>query len=499
MKMFASPSRVIARLTFCQSESLSWPVRIRWASTRASEAKQPLGELEVAHLEAEQERRPAQDRTDVREDPEREARLAHRGARAHDREAGRLQAEQDVVEVREARRGPGDVALAPLLDPVDRLVQQLAERADALGVAALGDVEDHLLGRVDDRRDVVGRAVGEVGDLAARADEAPQDRELLDDRRRSASRSPTTACSPGATRAPPGRRPSSMRPGAVELVGDRDGVGGLPGLVEARDRARRSGRAPACRSRRRSSSSVPIEIASVESSIAPSSDSSARRLCGGTLGPSSGRRRRSGRASSTAWTMTHQLSPSLACGAEGAQRRGFAVHRRPVLSTASRRTRADTSSRHEELWPAGRDMMARRARSVALWSERTQPGATTSTVRRRLDVTEQPHHSRSPSPSSFRCSSSSDLGAIDLDARRAESAVGDLGRADGPEELALRARARGDRDAPRLDAPPSGSGAAARSLRVLQVAGAAHRRGLARPPPSDATSAEPLGRRKFRA
>ena len=77
--------------------------------------------------------------------------LPHRRTRTNDDEVGRLQAGQPVVKVGEARRHAGD-GVAPVeqrLEVVERLGQQVAQRAHGVGDPALGDAEDQRLGPVD--------------------------------------------------------------------------------------------------------------------------------------------------------------------------------------------------------------------------------------------------------------------------------------------------------------------------------------------------------------
>ena len=155
------------------------PVHLR---LRGEEA---LGQLEVAHLEREEEGRAPHLQPDVGQHPEREARLPHARAGAHDVERGGLEPEQDPVQLVVAGGHPGDVGapLAQLLDPVQPRAQQLVQRAHGVGRAALAHVEHHLLRLVDRRLHVLGDRVADVGDLARHADQLAQQRVLLDDRR----------------------------------------------------------------------------------------------------------------------------------------------------------------------------------------------------------------------------------------------------------------------------------------------------------------------------
>ncbi len=145
--------------------------------------EEALGQLEVTHLEGEEECRPLRLHSDVGQHPEREARLPHAGAGAHDVQRGGLEAQEDPVQLVVAGGHTGDVraALPQLLDAVQPGPQQLVQGPHAVDRAALADVEDHLLRLVDCRLDVLGHRVADVGDVPRHPDELAQQRVLLDD------------------------------------------------------------------------------------------------------------------------------------------------------------------------------------------------------------------------------------------------------------------------------------------------------------------------------
>ena len=122
---------------------------------------------------------------DVASDVRRERRLADaRSSGDHDQVA-RLQPRREVVEVAEPRRQPG-VGRVPVLDDLEvdhRLVDQVAEDGDLVGVLPAGDVVDALLCIVGHPFGVGRRRVRHVHDVGRRADQAPEQRRLRDDAR----------------------------------------------------------------------------------------------------------------------------------------------------------------------------------------------------------------------------------------------------------------------------------------------------------------------------
>ena len=235
MKMFASPSLVIARLTFCQSRSPSWPVRMRWASTRASEASR---RWESSRWLISRLNRSAGLRSIA---PTWVRIPSAKLVLPIDGRAPTIVRLEGCRPSRMLSRSVNPVAV-PVMCPLPRSSIQSTDSCrssprDRTVSALRRSATSRIICSAESMtaRDVVGRAVGEVGDLPARPDEAPQDGELLDDagvvgrvrRRRGV----------GLQRDERGGvRAHRHQPCAVELVGDRDGVGGLPGLVEPGDR-----------------------------------------------------------------------------------------------------------------------------------------------------------------------------------------------------------------------------------------------------------------------
>ena len=109
--------------------AVAQPVRVD-LGLRAEEA---LGELEVAHLEREEEARLRVGRIErgVGEHPERERRLAHRRAGADDHERAGLQSREQQVEVEVAGGGAGDgrARFVQRLDVVEVLRQERRQLA----------------------------------------------------------------------------------------------------------------------------------------------------------------------------------------------------------------------------------------------------------------------------------------------------------------------------------------------------------------------------------
>ena len=115
-----------------------------------------------------------------------ERRFAHRGAAGEDDEVGRLQAAHQLVEVLEAGRRAGQLALAAMggLGHVDGRGQHRVEGAEAaLDLAGGGEVEQLLLGLLDLGGGVaLGREVAGVGhDLVADLDQLAAQVEVEND------------------------------------------------------------------------------------------------------------------------------------------------------------------------------------------------------------------------------------------------------------------------------------------------------------------------------
>ncbi len=175
---------------------------------------------------------------DVRGHAERERRLAHRRARRDDHQVARLEAGGEAVDVAEARRRAGDVG-AGLVEPRDRLERVLEQLLDVRELARdplLREVEDDLLGAVDQLDRLAGPVEAEPCDVVAGPDQPAQRRHLADDprvvggvrRRRDERGELVDALLPRRCRS------SALDP--VELVDDRDRVDRLALRVERDDR-----------------------------------------------------------------------------------------------------------------------------------------------------------------------------------------------------------------------------------------------------------------------
>ena len=144
-----------------------------------------LGDLEVAHLEGEEEHRHPVVRGGVRRQSQREGRLAHRRPGADHDQVGGLEPRQQVVELAVTGRHTG-YRLAPpveMVETFEALGQELLEGAHRVGGAALRDVEDERLGLVERSGDVGGDLVADLGDLVGDPDQPAKQRVLLDDAR----------------------------------------------------------------------------------------------------------------------------------------------------------------------------------------------------------------------------------------------------------------------------------------------------------------------------
>ena len=109
--------------------------------------------------------------------------LAHRRTGPDDVERRRLKSRQQLVDVVVARGRPRDRVAAGerLLEVVHHALDGVAEQLRRVDHALLGDPEHLRLGLVDRLGDVVGLAVGQLGDVACDVDQAPQDRRVLHD------------------------------------------------------------------------------------------------------------------------------------------------------------------------------------------------------------------------------------------------------------------------------------------------------------------------------
>ena len=140
-------------------------------------------ELLLRHLEREDADRVARLERRVLRNVQAERRLPHGGAGGQDDEVALLQAARLLVEVDETGGQPGDevLRLRELVDGAEALLDDLADAHEALADAVLGDVEDRLLGAVEeDGRFLLTLEAG-LHDAVARVDQVPEDRLLLDD------------------------------------------------------------------------------------------------------------------------------------------------------------------------------------------------------------------------------------------------------------------------------------------------------------------------------
>ena len=213
---------------------------------------------------------------------QRERRLPHAGPRRDDDQVARLEAAGQPVDVAVALTDAGDVGagLVELRDPLEALLQERLDVAELGRDPALRELEDDLLGPVDEPAASPGRSQPELRDLAADADEPAQGRHLADDLRVVAAFACGHERGELVDRAPTA---ASVEVAALlELVDQRDRVDRLASGVQ--------------RERRRVDLGValPVEVARVEdfadrpdrtggrASSPRGRTPSASRFCGGT-------------------------------------------------------------------------------------------------------------------------------------------------------------------------------------------------------------------------
>ena len=111
---------------------------------------------------------------EVGRDAKAERRLAHARARGDDDEVAGLEPGRQPVEVAEAGGDPGDVGagLVQRGDPLEALLEQILDVAELRRDAALREVEDDLLGAVDEDLRLAGPLPPELRDLLAGRDQA---------------------------------------------------------------------------------------------------------------------------------------------------------------------------------------------------------------------------------------------------------------------------------------------------------------------------------------
>ena len=113
---------------------------------------EPLGQLRLRHLEAEQRHRASVFERGVLGDVAHQRALAHRRAGGDDDQVAGLKAAGDLVEVLEARRGPrerGPFEGQPV-ELVELLVEDVLDLAEVLLAVVTGDLEHRLLGLLDE-------------------------------------------------------------------------------------------------------------------------------------------------------------------------------------------------------------------------------------------------------------------------------------------------------------------------------------------------------------
>ena len=248
-----------------------------------------MRELRLRHLEREEGDRELRLPGDVLGDVADEARLAHRRAGGdHDQVAG-LKAAGHVVELAEARRRAGHLRLAAgeLLEPLGLVDEDVGDRAEVARLLGAGDVEEQLLGLLDQLLRLALAGVHRLLDPLRGAEQPPQHRVLLDDLRVVAGVAGDGRARRRAPRAPPGPRPPRACPGCA-AARRRSARRPARSGRRARGSPRRSSRGGRGRSPRRTSlvSTTTGSIAASETIIAPSTDSSASRLCGCSSGAS---------------------------------------------------------------------------------------------------------------------------------------------------------------------------------------------------------------------
>src|SRR5262245_46826206 len=201
-------------------------------------AHETLRHLRLRHLEREEGDWDSLADAEVRGHAEAECRLPHARPCGDDDEVPLLEAGRDAVDVAEAGRNPGDVGarFVERGDPLEALLQELLDVAELAARPLLGEVEDDLLGLVDELRRLAGPVPAELGDLAAGPNEPTERRRLADDLRVMVG-----VCGRGSER---GQLVDAEFPAdvlelapLVELVRERDCVDGLTLRVEAECRA----------------------------------------------------------------------------------------------------------------------------------------------------------------------------------------------------------------------------------------------------------------------
>ena len=146
-------------------------------------AQDALDQLDLAHLQGEQEDRVVASEGGVGRHAQGQGRLAHGRAGPHHHQGAGLEPGGHLVEVVVAGGGAGDLRapVVQLLDAGEGVAQQVGEAGRAPLALVAGDVEHQRLGLVDHLADVLGQAEGGVRDRAGGADEAPEQGVVADD------------------------------------------------------------------------------------------------------------------------------------------------------------------------------------------------------------------------------------------------------------------------------------------------------------------------------
>ena len=122
---------------------------------------------------------------EIRGRAERERRLPHRRPGGEDDEVAGLETGGEVVDLLEPRRDAGDVGarLVQVHDPLEALLEQGLDVGEVARHPLLRELEDDLLGAVDEVGRLALPMLPEPRDLRADAHETAQRRHLLDDAR----------------------------------------------------------------------------------------------------------------------------------------------------------------------------------------------------------------------------------------------------------------------------------------------------------------------------
>ena len=138
----------------------------------------------MAHFQREDHRRLAFFDANVGGDAQRERRLSHGRSSTNNVQRAPLQAVELVVKI-EKTGGytcDGVAAVVELFKAIEACAEQVVQRNERVGDAALSHIEHHLLGAVHGAGDIFGKAVAEVSDFAGDTDEAPEHEVLVHDR-----------------------------------------------------------------------------------------------------------------------------------------------------------------------------------------------------------------------------------------------------------------------------------------------------------------------------